>query len=272
MATSDKPTILRLCPLHEGEPIIRACLDPEEKQVFYCHECVFECDSRLRSKLVKLTEVSKSLYDQMTKKATHGANSNLEADLKDFNIDRDQALAHFDELITNQKQKIDDNFQKIEKHMIETIRLNVPKIHKRFDDRASQLKVRVDAYIKNLELFSNSKALENSVFVKEEIDRELANGEDTKELEKLIRVRLDTIKMLNQLNKGTATKNLLEEKLLLESLWKDFNIVPTADEEHYNRRILMVSPFIGMMAFAGADISEKKELFSRIKLPVTLWK
>ena len=270
MSTSSKPTLLRFCRKHAEEPIIRVSTDPEDKQTLYCHECLDNCSSDSKSKLVKLTQLSQSIYDQITEKLSLAASKNLEGNLEDLSIDRAQAFTQIDEMITKQKQKVDDNLKKIENCVLETLKSAGAEIHKRYDDLKLKLEAKLDEYHANFAFFSDNKAVEGCVVTKEEIDKELASNEDTKGLLEKVRARLDVIKRLDQLNAGTAIEELKKDKLQLEPFLQNFNIIPSVDEKYYQTRVKLIGLLYTYLIFSGIESEGNEELLTKIKRPVNL--
>ena len=244
MSASNTPKFLKFCSLHEGEPIIRASLDPEDQQIFYCHECLENKSPDFESKLVKLTQLSQILHDQLTEKTNLAVSKGPGDDIKDVAIDRTQAYAEIDEMTAQQKQKVEDNLIKIEKCAVRILRIHAAEIQKRCDRLKSKVDSKVDLYVRGLALLSDGKSIDNYTVTKEELDKELASDEDVRELEKKMRARLDTISRLDQMAEGTAVQSLKKENKQLKPFLENFNVIPTPTEEYFQENLFDVCTFI----------------------------
>ena len=159
------------CPTHPEEVVIRVNITPEASnrsgennknnapKLFYCYECFEEAPENIKSKLIKFQDLLQTLQENFSSLSITDTNISLPVELKDIDKNRDRHQTEISDLISDQKQLLNQELKKIEHQIHALFQLIRKASNDKFDAQNNAFAKIMDLYSDKIESFT-STALE----------------------------------------------------------------------------------------------------------------
>lgn len=246
------------CSTHKDEIVIRVSLDPEDSKLFYCIQCLHD----EKKSLIKFQDLLQTLSIEYINQSLEEDEKKLPQELKDFYNNQKHSQLKISNVVTKQKQRIDQELKKMEKQLLVLLR-NVKKtVHISLDKYEEMFQSMFEDYSEKAQSRENIlKSKTDFLPREEEMHQRIFDGtRNSCEVEKNLRSMLQELAIRKETKHDKNASQLGIVKKNVEQILENDFLIPNKMESEYMKRIESLQSFLEAVLLGLKNEKMKKDL------------